>query len=163
MNRKESIERIVYALKQGGNAEPFLYNELNNAQDDYLKLRDAKSNGCCHEMSIREILAYDELIMEAHGGLMNLQYARDAYCQILEDERTLKPEVEDEYELSDEDIASAEPQETWPYDYCRHLDPTCGYGPPLTDCDFQSGRCIRPCADAEPKHVIEDYPGDDYE
>ena len=156
MNRKESIERIVYALKQGGNAGEYLYRDLNYAQDDYLDLRDAKSNGCCSNMSIREILAYDETVMEAHGGLMNIQYAYTAYNQLL-------PEVEEAPELSDEDIASAEPQETWPMDYCRHLDPTCGYGPPLTDCDFQSGRCIRPSADAEPKHVIDDYPGDDYE
>lgn len=42
-----------------------LWRRRDAARDKYLELRDAKSNGCCHGMTIPEVLRYDEQIMSA--------------------------------------------------------------------------------------------------
>lgn len=49
------------------------------AEDRYLELRDAKSNGCCVGMSIREVLAYDDNIMAAWADLQNCRNAESRY------------------------------------------------------------------------------------
>jgi hypothetical protein len=49
-----------------------LYELRRQAGDEYLELRDAKSNGCCSNKSLWQVLAYDELINEAARGCLYL-------------------------------------------------------------------------------------------
>ena len=53
-----------------------LYNKYMKAEDEYYKLRDAKSDGCCHGMSLYEVLAYDNKIIAAAEALHD---ARESY------------------------------------------------------------------------------------
>ena len=53
-----------------------LYNRYMNAVNTYYKLRDAKSNGCCHGMSLYEVMAYDSKIIAAAN---EMDKAKDAY------------------------------------------------------------------------------------
>lgn len=46
-----------------------IYKEADRLRDIYLELRDAKSDGCCHGMTVPEILKYDERIMAAHENM----------------------------------------------------------------------------------------------
>lgn len=43
-----------------------LHKKVNEADDEYLRLRDMKSNGYCIGWSIMNILAFDEKILAAH-------------------------------------------------------------------------------------------------
>jgi len=49
-----------------------LYDLRRQASDEYLALRDAKSNGCCSGKSLWQVLAYDELINDAARGCLYL-------------------------------------------------------------------------------------------
>ena len=53
-----------------------LYNRYMSAVKEYYRLRDAKSNGCCHGMSLYEVMAYDSKIIAA-ADIMD--QAKDAY------------------------------------------------------------------------------------
>ncbi len=46
-----------------------MYKEADRLRDIYLELRDAKSDGCCHGMTIPEILKYDARIMAAYENM----------------------------------------------------------------------------------------------
>lgn len=52
-----------------------LYDVYMKAIDEYYKLRDAKSNGCCHTMSLYEIAAYDRKIEDAAKAIHNAKMA----------------------------------------------------------------------------------------
>ena len=52
-------------MKEISNLNRELYDVYMKAIDEYYKLRDAKSNGCCHGMSLYEIAAYDRKVEEA--------------------------------------------------------------------------------------------------
>lgn len=60
--------------------------ELRKTEDaaarEYLELRDAKSNGCCHGLSIMDVLAYDARIMKAAD---KLKAAQDAVIKYIEE------------------------------------------------------------------------------
>jgi hypothetical protein len=45
--------------------------EEDAALDEYFRLRDAKSDGCCHGMTIPQVLAYDSQIEAAAQRLAN--------------------------------------------------------------------------------------------
>ena len=49
-----------------------LYKELDKASEKYLKLRDAKSNGCLTGKSLQEILEYDAKIEKAAKELKEI-------------------------------------------------------------------------------------------
>ena len=53
-----------------------LYNRYMTAVNEYYKLRDAKSNGCCHGMSLYEVMAYDSKIIAAANAM---DKAKDEY------------------------------------------------------------------------------------
>ena len=53
-----------------------LYNKYMEAIKEYQKLRDAKSNGCCHGMSLYEVIEYDNKIMTA---VTTMNKAKEAY------------------------------------------------------------------------------------
>ena len=53
-----------------------LYNKYMEAIEEYYKLRDAKSNGCCHGMSLYEVIEYDNKIIAAANAMNK---AREAY------------------------------------------------------------------------------------
>ena len=55
-----------------------LYNGYMEAIKEYQKLRDAKSNGCCHNMSLYEVLEYDHRIMVA---VTAMNKAKEAYLE----------------------------------------------------------------------------------
>ena len=59
-----------------------LYNKYMEAIKEYQKLRDAKSNGCCHNMTIREVTEYDKKI-EMTVETMNS--AKEAYMASISD------------------------------------------------------------------------------
>lgn len=49
-----------------------VHKRLNEARDKYLELRDAKSNGCCHGMTILQVMAYDRKITDAYKEVEKL-------------------------------------------------------------------------------------------
>ena len=59
-----------------------LYKAEDAAAREYLELRDAKSNGCCHGKSMMEVLEYDALIMKAY---QKLQAAQQVVVQYIEE------------------------------------------------------------------------------
>jgi len=46
-------------------------DEVRAADDEYLRLRDAKSDGCCVGLSLIGVLAYDAKIMRAYQELLD--------------------------------------------------------------------------------------------
>lgn len=63
-------------------------------RDLYLELRDAKSDGCCHRMSVSEVLAYDRTIMQAHERYQKAEQAwRTAAMRKMEVERSATKNV----------------------------------------------------------------------
>jgi predicted aldo/keto reductase-like oxidoreductase len=55
--------------------------KVDTARDIYLKLRDAKSNGCCHGMRIPQILEYDNKIIKAFNNYEEAQKHFEAFVQ----------------------------------------------------------------------------------
>jgi hypothetical protein len=46
-----------------------LFDQRRAAEDKYLELRDAKSNGCCWGLPLRDVLIYDDSIMAAKAEI----------------------------------------------------------------------------------------------
>ena len=52
-------------------------NDVRVAENKYLELRDAKSNGCCAHMDLIEVLNYDHQILRAFNELMEARERED--------------------------------------------------------------------------------------
>lgn len=49
-----------------------LYMQRRVAEDKYYELRDAKSDGCCHDLPLYKIVAYDNSILAAADELRRI-------------------------------------------------------------------------------------------
>lgn len=47
------------------------FQEMRDKEDEYLRLRDAKSDGCCHGMNPFEVAEYDAKIMCAYNAFLD--------------------------------------------------------------------------------------------
>ena len=56
-----------------------LYDKYMKLVDEYYKLRDAKSDGCCHGMYLYEVIAYDNKIEAAAKAMHDAHEAYLAY------------------------------------------------------------------------------------